>query len=83
MKKRNLKNLQLNKTSIYNLRGGLDIGTNPTITVPNSNQIACWSDDINSCPSEYRTACEQIVNETFHIECESIHVPSEVHINTL
>ena len=83
MKKRNLKNLHLNKTSISNLRGGLDIGTIPTITVPNSNQIGCWSDDIHSCPSEYRTACEPIVNETCHIECESIHVPSEVHINTL
>jgi hypothetical protein len=81
MKKRNLKNLALNKTSVSNLTGGADsidtnpTITNPTVTVPNSNFIGCWSDGVNSCHSEYRTACEQTVDETCGIECESIHNP--------
>lgn len=84
MKKQNLKSLALNKVAISTLRGGLDIDTNPTITgpsitVPNSNFIGCWSDGL-SCPSEYRTACEQTVDETCGLYCESIHNPSEVSL---
>ncbi|WP_430410046.1 hypothetical protein [Kordia sp.] len=82
MKKRNLKSLSLNKASVSNLTGGLSrldtnpTITNPTITVLNSNFIGCWSDGINSCESEYRTACEYTVDETCGFHCESIHVPS-------
>ncbi|MBC8753295.1 hypothetical protein H2O64_01345 [Kordia sp. YSTF-M3] len=80
MKKRNLKSLALNKTSVSNLTGGgetVDTGTltGPTVTVPNSNFIGCWSDGVNSCLSEYRTACEQTMEETCGIECESIQNP--------
>ncbi|WP_046758078.1 hypothetical protein [Kordia jejudonensis] len=82
MKKRNLKSLALNKASVSNLTGGLsdiDTGTftGPSITILNSDFIGCWSDG-NSCPSEYRTACEQTMDETCGWHCESIHVPSNI-----
>ncbi len=80
MKKRNLKNLVLNKASISNLTGGAETGettfTGPSITILNSAPVGCWSDGVNSCPSEYRTACEQTVDETCGFHCESIHNPS-------
>jgi hypothetical protein len=57
MKKRNLKNLELNKISVSNLhRGGLEGNTNGAVTIPNSDVATCWSDG-NSCPSEAPTAC--------------------------
>ncbi|MBC8753294.1 hypothetical protein H2O64_01340 [Kordia sp. YSTF-M3] len=81
MKKRNLKNLVLNKTSVSNLNGGgetLDTGTftGPTDTAPNSNFIGCWSDGVNSCPTEAPTCGqESVLFETCGIECESIQNP--------
>ena len=82
MKKRNLKNLTLNKTSVSNLTGGGEaVDTNPTftgpsVTVPNSNFIGCWSDGVNSCPTEVPTCGqESVIYETCGFNCESIHDP--------
>lgn len=84
MKKRNLKNLTLNKISVSNLTGGadsVDTGTftGPTDTVLNSDFIGCWSDG-NSCYSEVPTGCgptiaQETCAETCGFECESIHNP--------
>lgn len=78
MKKRNLKNLALNKISVSNLTGGADsVDTNPTITGPtitilNSNDFKC-----TTWYSELYTACHcETLQETCGLDCETIHNPS-------
>ena len=74
MKKRNLKNLALNKTSVSNLTGGgesVDTGTftGPSITILNSQDCTDWC-------SELYTACHcETLQETCGLDCETIHNP--------
>ena len=75
MKKRNLKNLELNKISVSNLhRGGLEGNTNGEVTALNSDAIGCWSDGLNSCPSEAPSGCETQEEKTC-VECERLSTP--------